>query len=458
MNGRARSRVTSCLIFLLAVLFVRGGFLFSRSTGLSDDPDAYRVIAETLSQTGVFGLPMGEATSATNELARPSAFRPPLYPWLLSWLVGDDGKLANTPVAVLHGLFGVLTIGLTWDIARRLISVRAAWISAGLVLIDPILLWQSTLVMTETIATLLVVMVWWWWVVRIAVDDQDAASRERSPTRIMNAFVLGGLLLLAILCRPTFLVWAAMILASMVWVGPVCRVRRAAMIGVTTVVIALGIGVWTLRNVTAVGYPVWGTTHGGYTLLLANNDSFYDYLETRPWQLPWRNEAWDASDFFTEFESLPRSGDERADDRVAYDAARSTIADRPEIFWYSCWVRLTRLWQPFPHATGDRSTASILAVGLFHSFVYLMVFAAMVRHRGAFHPRQWHPRQWHPRRWRSHLGTGIALWPAIALVVTLSGVHAVYWSNPRMRSPAIPVIAIAAAAIVGRKESSCSSF
>ncbi len=424
-----------CWLFLvIIVVVVRGGFIIARSHALSDDPDAYRVIAETLSSTGVFGLPVGDGE------ARPTTFRPPLYPWLLSWFVGADGKLSNLPPAILQFVLGVIAVGLTWDIARRLISVRVGLVAATIVLVDPILLWQSTLVMTETIATTLAMIVWWWWVVRVCrvsvTDVTDHCNVSKMPS-YFNAGVMGGLLLLTILCRPTFLVWSAMIVPAMWFAGPVCRIRRTAVIAAAVLVIVGGVSAWTLRNLTAIGHPVWGTTHGGYTLLLANNDSFYDYLEQKPWQPPWHSEAWEPSEFFEEYQSLPHTGDEWADDRVAYEAAKSVISFRPEMFWYSCGVRMSRLWQPFPHATVSRSTASILAVGLFHSTVYVFILVAAWRYREYLYPRHW--REW--IRW----------WPAIALVITLSGVHAVYWSNPRMRSPAIPALAIAASAVVRRR-------
>ncbi len=423
-------------ILLIAIVIVRGGFLLTQSDNLNDDPDAYRVIAETLAETGVFGLPIGGESG--NMQARATAFRPPLYPWLLSWFVDDSGSLSNRAVAGLQFLLGGLTVFLTYDIARRLLTTCVAWIAAGLVLIDPILLWQSSLIMTETIATALTSLLWWWWVVRFPFTNDSCNSQSRVTSMPLTALVLGGILTLAILCRPTFLVWTMMIIASMIFVGPSCRIRRAAMIGITIALIVAGVGAWTLRNVVAVGHPVWGTTHGGYTLLLANNDSFYDYLETKPTELPWRSHAWDADDFFAQYDSLPRSGDEYEDDQVAYAAAKATIERRRAMFWYSCWVRWTRLWQPFPHAVAGRSTTSILVVGGLHSLLYGLIVFAAVRHREKLRWRGW-------RKW-------IPLWPAIALLITLSGVHAVYWSNPRMRSPAIPMLAIAAASVFASRQ------
>lgn len=430
---KTRDRVVLWLSLALMVVIVRGGFMLSHFESLRDDPDAYRVIAETLARTGVFGVPVGV------EDARPTAFRPPLYPWLLSWLVDGTGHLSNFAVAILQLFLGGLTVGLTWDIARRLLSKWPAIIAAGLVLIDPILLWQSTLVMTETIATALVVLVWWWWIVRIFRVGILPPQTETSPTRtqFFDAFVLGVLLVLCILCRPTFLVWAAMLTACLPLIGTGRLTGRLAVMGITLIIVGLGVGAWTQRNAAAVGHPVWGTTHGGYTLLLANNDSFYDYLESRPVEPPWRRHAWDPDDFFAKYQLLPRSGDEWADDQVTYAAAKRTIAHRPQMFWYSCWIRMTQLWQPFPHATEGRSTAAIVAVGLLQSGVYALILIAAFRHA----------RQLHPRHWRSW----IAWWPAAAIVITLSGVHAVYWSNPRMRSPAVPVLAIAASAAFARR-------
>ncbi len=434
MNGRARTRLIFWACLAAVVLIVRGGFMLTHYESLQDDPDAYRVIAETLARTGVFGLPVG------TEEARPTAFRPPLYPWLLSWLVDGAGTLSNPSVAILQLVLGGLTIGFTWDIARRLLSKWAAICASVLVLIDPILLWQSSLVMTETIATTLVVVTWWWWVVRIGrTEDCEPKTAKGGLTRsdVLDAVVLGSLLTLCILCRPTFLVWAAMLAAYLPVTGRVTSMARAAMFVITLAIMVTGVGAWTIRNLSAVGHPVWGTTHGGYTLLLANNDSFYDYLENKPTEPPWRRHAWEPDEFFAEYQSLPRSGDEWADDQVAYAAARSTIARRPEMFWYSCWVRMTRLWQPFPHATAGRSTSLIVIVGLLHSLVYALILVAVWRHARQLHPRHWRP-------W-------IAWWPAVAIVITLSGVHAVYWSNPRMRSPAIPVLSIAAAAALVRR-------
>ncbi len=124
-------------------------------------------------QNGVFGLttPAGEVV--------PTAFRPPLYPYLLSW-AASDGSLNNLWIAILHSILGGLTAGFTY-------LASAAWLgpdrgrlrgilAALLVIVDPILIQQSTLVMTETLATALVSIVIWWWMCHLSRSAHDRIS------------------------------------------------------------------------------------------------------------------------------------------------------------------------------------------------------------------------------------------------------------------------------------------
>ena len=74
------------LLAALIGLLIRGGVCLSNLSRFSSDPDAYRAIAQTLADTGVYGL------VGTDGEVRATAFRPPLYPYLLSWIT-TDGKL-----------------------------------------------------------------------------------------------------------------------------------------------------------------------------------------------------------------------------------------------------------------------------------------------------------------------------------------------------------------------------
>jgi 4-amino-4-deoxy-L-arabinose transferase-like glycosyltransferase len=413
---------------------------------LTDDPDAYRAIASTLEASGVFGLMDAEGNP------RPTAFRPPLYPWLLatSFRIGTDKLLS---VAILHLLLAASTAALVFRLTRRLLDrftdasakqmLQRSAAASCLVAIDPILLRQSTLLMTETLAATLAIAVIWAW-----VRWCDATS----PTRFAFAFGLGGLLALAFLCRPTFLVWAMFVIVSM---PLVTRNRQGwASAAIAGSLVIATVFCWTLRNQRAIGHPVWATTHGGYTLLLANNESFYDHLAESEF-----GDVWQPEPFFNAYRNRYR-GDPRTaafwkrdwsagtasgsraapageedsagedapgeyeDDRRCYEAAIATIKRRPGMFVWSALVRAGRLWSPLPHLTRGRSTISVSAIGGYYGLLYAAILIAAYRHRRMLLHRQW--------------------WAVWLLAVTLTGVHAVYWSNLRMRAPIMPALSVVA--------------
>lgn len=421
-------------LLLLAVL-LRGAVLWFQPAAMDADPDAYRTLAVTLAQHGVFG------TVDSEGVAHPTAFRPPLYSWLLSWLVVED-QLPSGRVALLHLALGVATVLGTYLLGRRLIG-RAAWLAALLVLVDPVLLVQSTQVMTETLAVALAVGAWLAWV--WLCDRLTLRGRWYSA-----AGVFAALLALAFLCRPTFIVWAALLCGSLVLWAAVRRVwQPVAACVVVLAVLGITVGLWTERNRRAVGHPVWATSHGGYTLLLGNNPLFYQYLRSpqrgfgSAWDAEPFHRAWArrvdgdplAADFWqrtvAEPVAPPRVEDEVADDQAAYQAARQTIAREPRMFCYSVLVRIGRLWSPIPQTTAERGSASVAAVAV----VYLLWWAALA---GGV--------------WRLGRRLWSAPWAAgLLLAVSLTAVHAVYWSNLRMRAPAVPWLAlVAAGALAGR--------
>ena len=425
-----------CGVVLLAVA-VRGGFLLARGDSYEGDPDAYRAIAIGLAETGMYGQigPGGEAT--------PTAFRPPLYPAVLSLLV-DNGRLPAVAVATLHLGLGVATVLLTYWTARRILSAAGGIVASILVAVDPILLDASTQLMTETLAATLAAAVSWWW-----VRGFDSGGQPSRVGRLSFAVALGGWLGLAYLCRPTFLVWACLLAGSFALLPQVSRRRRCVGTCAVLAVVAVTVGGWTWRNVRTWGEPIWATTHGGYTLLLGNNPLFYNYLRERAWFQPWdaepflaayrhryqgdpRSEAFWERSWADEPVRFPDSPGEVADDRLAYESARATIRREPAMFAWSAAVRLGRLWSPIPHRAGGRSLAVVIASGLYYLALYAMIAVGLWRlGRRAVSPR-----------W----------WPVWTLVITLSVVHSVYWSNLRMRAPAMPGLAIVAAAAATRRE------
>lgn len=430
------SRQVGIAIVLLALL-VRGFVCFRDVEQYSADPDAYRVIAETLANTGVYGM-----TSASGK-TRATAYRPPLYPYVLSQFV-LGGKLSLYAIAALHTFMGCVTVLCVYRASRRLLgenhSTRASILAASLVIVDPVLLQQSTLVMTETMATAIASLVLWWWV-----------RHWESPSTIGTAVALGALLAVAYLCRPTFLVWAVMLTGCVAVANSHAgnnirwRIGRAAIVAA---IILLAVGFWTLRNVRKIGHPVWATTHGGYTLLLGNNPLFYDYLRTGGF-----GTTWDAEPFLVAYShrydadpttkafwikrwesdaTITANVTEHEDDRLAYEAAKATIMRQSGTFVWSCIIRVARLWTPIPHLTPARHWTIPCAIGFYYVVLYLAVGIGLWRLGGEVMAAKW--------------------WPVWSLVLTLTFVHAFYWSNIRMRAPVIPALAIMAAATIRRPE------
>jgi hypothetical protein len=432
------------LVAVCVTLAVRGLAVWGSPDAFANDPDAYRAIAATLDQTGVFGLIDAEGQP------HATAFRPPLYPALLS-LVVVDGRLHPAAGGGLHVLLAACTVTFVFLTTLRLAQrhsganhrrgVVLAAAAAMLTAVDPILLRQSSEWMTETLAACLASLVIWLWT-RHELDPAEAASVSPA-SRYGIAAVLGLSLALAYLCRPTFVVWAVLLVAaSVVRSFSVAGLLRAGLVAVVVASAVLG---WTLRNRQAVGHPVWATTHGGYTLLLGNNESFYDYLHEGDW-----GQAWNAESFLNahthRYQGDPKTAafwdrrwdgppefdpaaNETSDDRLCYEAAVATIQRRPTDFVWASLVRVGRLWSPFPHDIQGRSKPLMIATGAFYLTLYTAIAIAILRHRRRVLRSQW--------------------WAIGLLIVTLTGVHAVYWSNLRMRAPVMPglmVVAVFAAA------------
>ncbi len=466
---RLRRLNAFAMVCILAICLIRLLPFVTCFSDLADDHDAYIALAEGWSESGIFGRIQRAETSRPEVI--PTAFRPPLYPWLLSWLTRHDfaeasaempfgsTKLSLAAVAMFHWIIGVATCLMSVSIAAHCMSSPenptaavyrsappslAAYLVGLLCAVDPILLRQSTLVMTETLATFLAVAIWLWWC--------------KYPRANGAEMIGGGLLVgLAILCRPTFAVWAIGLFLCLIlsnWkhrrntrCDSVGGLRRAALF---VVAIALTMAPWIVRNAVVFGQPIWATTHGGYTLLLANNPVLFQHYEkegpSRIWDEAIFHERWAeraghdlsqpaywldtnrqpiALSEPTELESPDFPRGELVDDEVASKAAWATIARQPNIFLKAAFIRVGWLWAPAPASMQSRPLIRVI-IGSWYTIIYALALAAFlicVWNRAKIGRFFW---------WN--------LAPAISLIVSLTAVHSVYWSNMRMRSVAMPAV------------------
>lgn len=403
------------LVLLCAVLVGRHNYLHSHSDQLALDPDGYRAVAWNLYHDHQFARRGGDFASAY-----PTAARPVLFPLVLSMGYLFDVDPA-WPCGSLHVVLGALTVWAVWHLGRLWnLQPVACLLAAGLVAVDPILLVFSAQLMTETLATFLAALA------LIALSRSvTGPSWPWSP--------LAGLLIgLCILCRPVFLTWLVGVAVLFPWLamGP-HRLRR---LGILLAATAVTLAPWALRNYRVFGWPVISTTHGGFTLLLANNPSFYEYLRSAPWESTWdgraTNEQWvSAWQFFPMGAAHAQVPDEVANDRWAYREAFKNIRAEPAMFAYSCLARIGRLWNVLPHQTSpDEGTArrgKRYAVAVWYAFEFLLAAAGAWFLRGKIFAHPW-------------------VW-GMLMVLSTTAVHAFYWTDMRMRAPLAVVVALAAA-------------
>jgi Dolichyl-phosphate-mannose-protein mannosyltransferase len=407
------------LVLLCLALVIRGRYLVSHIELLLDDPDGYGAVASNIDHKNRFSLVRVDGRSSP-----PTATRPPLYPIMLlpAYIVGDLwGNDDGTAAGPLHVVLGMLTVWAVWRLGRLWkLPPGACLIAAGLVAVDPILLAYSAQLMTETPAAFL------------AAVTLIALTHFTRQSSLRWAIVAGVLFGCCILCRPAFLMWLLPVAVLFPWlaVGP-HRLRR---LGVLLAAAALTLAPWGWRNLRVFGRPVITTTHGGFTLLLANNPDFYHYLRTAPW-----GSVWDGKPIYRQWQSHEQASvqptpygrvyDEVANDRWAYREALENIRAEPGMFAYSCLVRVGRLWNVLPHqTTPDESTSRRgmrYAVAIFYTFEFALAAlgAWFLRGKLSVHPWVW--------------GT--------LLVLSITAVHAFYWTDMRMRAPLTGMVALAAA-------------
>ncbi|MBA2114558.1 hypothetical protein [Bremerella alba] len=401
---------------LVVALLVRGGIGYVQYENFSQDPDSYRLLADNIVRIHSLTL---------DDPAEPTAFRPPLYPLLLA-VTSISRNVLPREVMLLHVVLGVVMVGLTffWAIQMDLGRWRSA---AGLlVAIDPILLNQSTLVMTETLATCLAILT------LVAVSSlvyknlsSDAARGSRDAT--ISSVNIAGAVGLAIFCRPTFLVWAVLLPIAIWFCCRGWKLRLSSILAYGLILLFL-LAPWVVRNLLVFEAPVLGTTHGGHTLLWGNNESYYEYLRSGG------TPVWDNTEFHQRFAHrnpyLGTSASELARDRAAYGEAFDTMQQNPDMAAYSALVRFTMFWRLLPNALSEEESSKRTLVRYAIGAWYLVQFSLVI---AGFYA----------------LGKDLAKpgWiAAMMLLASFTLVHLFFWSNMRMRSPLIPILAVLASA------------
>ena len=231
--------------------------------------------------TGPHGLPYGDAvdydtlawrlatqhgfTLGPDASPYPTAFRPPLLPWLVSLLyrvVGHRFFAAVLLQCVIGACVPVLLVEFGRQWTNRAVGLLAGWLAT----VHPLLVFFSGYLLTETAFVVMLLL---------AMIASLGWIKTPRPGRALGAGLLWGL---AALTRPTALLMPLLV-AAWAWrplgliVLPRDRWRQLLMLMLG---VALAIAPWTLRNAIALNAFVPVTTGGGKALLDSNNPIVWD--------------------------------------------------------------------------------------------------------------------------------------------------------------------------------------
>ena len=398
LSGPRRGRRSAILLAAIVILGIasRAALMGPLLREEPKDPDDYLLLAESLASGD--GYRVG---------GRPTAYRPPLYPLLLAPGVTLLGDSAGLWVAFLNLLAGGAAVALTGVAARRWGLGTVPTASAMLVVaLDPVLVSQARGVMTETLASALL------------AGFLAALGPRPTLASMALAGLVGGL---CGLCRPSLLPIPLLASIAVLTFAPGTIRYRALLSLVLLGTLGATLSPWAIRNARAIGATVWTTTHGGYTLLLANNHRYYDDVvdgSMAVWSGP-NQDAW-----FAEVNRLSSGIAEHESDQLYRRMAVQVMADRPSDFARASLSRLGRFWAIAPSRAVYPGPIR-WATALWTSPIWVLLAAGLCRSES----------------WR---------WPRVVAptaLIALSAVHCVFWTDLRMRAPVVPAIALAAAGV-----------
>lgn len=321
---------------------------------------------------------------------------PPGYALFLAPFLSLGGSLGVSLARWVQLGLSALTAVLGYRLAVQLRLSRAAALGAGAALaLDPMLIYFSSRMMSETLFVVLVSAFLLVWI------NAWRSGRARDAAL---AGLLGGA---ATLTRGVILPFGGVLAMVALWRRRE-QPRWAALVAVCGLCWAAALAPWTARNWREYGRFVPVSVQGGW--------NFYEGLTVDPAQV--RHARAEAMG-----EEAHRLG---FDDPFSSDAyfgakARAWVRAHPGEFLRLCAIKAARFWRPAPEP--PHGTAVRLAAGTF----YLALFAlALLGLRPALRA----PGAWFLIAWIAHLNV----------------LHAVFASDLRYRLPLAPALAVLAGA------------
>ena len=257
-----RSRETNALLWLALILglalIIRVVWVLVSQTTPVSEASVYDRLAWSLASNREYVAEDGS----------PTAFRPVGYPAFLAgvYMVFGHSWMAG---GIANALFGTAAVGLTYVLARIVLSIRLSLVAASLIALLPShILGYTAVLRMEALHTI--------FVLTALVITYRAV---RAP-RVQNAVLLGLCLGVGLYVRPILLLYPIAFGAVLI-LRPQISLRRA--LGLTSVaglVMLLVLLPWTVRNYIVMDAFVLTSTHGGINLLVGNGPDAIGQHET----------------------------------------------------------------------------------------------------------------------------------------------------------------------------------
>ena len=393
-------------MILIVALVLRLGWSLARPTddaSIARLPDQreYLGLGRTLLKSG--SLAMGDARF--NDVVR--AFRMPGYP---AFIAACGGRV--TVVRCGQSVIDSATVLAVFCLARRWLSPRLALLAALAIAIDPLHIYFSSLLLSETVFAALLA----WGMTCLARGGSPVARASRGAHAI---WIVGVVLLLAsIYVRPSAIAFPLALVFLMMLAEArspeFVAARRLPVLGLVALATALALLPWAMRNRALLGHPIFTTTNDGFTLCDGLNP---DATGTS-------DQSW-----VTQRPLLPNLSEVQRSDYLR-GKAFAYAREHPGRVIAIIPAKLARTWSPWPLSAEygtwrNRMISAVHAVPLF-ALAILGVFNATLRRTARL----------------------FLLAPAIAITL----MHGLTVGSLRYRMPADATLSVlAAAAFAGRR-------
>lgn len=432
-----------CGVLSVVAIAIRLLLIAMRPSDLQLDQDGYIAHAGPVSEGRGF---LGPWTG------RPTAFRPPAYPIMLGLLM-RAGFSAAVAVAVTGLLSSLVIIRLTPALCSiclgdgrhgevavagggklpvSAVAAAAGFAALWFVAFDPLLVRYTLLPMTEIpcAALLLAALV-------LHLKSGAAVGSSRLRLAVMSGFLFG----IGFLTRPVVgVAFGLLMLADLLSAFRERSLQNRKLAGKNLLRIAVAclgvvmvVGPWIVRNAIRFQRFIPATTHGGYTLALGNNSAFYRDVIRGSDEFPWDESALDrwqkAMQVSSAADGIPLDRECEVDQWYYRQAVAAIRADIPA-FWSATALRIQRFWA-ITSATEEMPWPVRTVVGIWYTLLWaglgLGVLFDIFRFGPAGQPA------------RESAAAVLKLW---LVVFSFLLIHAVYWTDTRMRAPVMPILIV----------------